>query len=252
MAARMTMFEILDNLKTFTGEGSIAKKVEWLKQHDNPTLRMLLKHNFDASIQYNLPEGEPPFKRNPNPVGLSETNLYAESRKLSYLWLQPTKSALQDLSTEQRAQLTAAQENEEAKGRDFVSADTTFKDAEQELIEAKQALLEANTRVNKATAALQAARQQLNIKRVEAERATQFTRQMRESFERTNQELVKRDTPEPVSMPKYRLELLFIQLLESLHPTEADVLLAVKNKTLSKKFAINKDIVKKAFPDILK
>jgi len=42
-----------------------------------------------------------------------------------------------------------------------------------------------------------------------------------------------------------------IELLESLHPRDAQVLLSVKNKKLAKTYAINKDIVKKAFSDIL-
>ena len=38
-----------------------AKKIEVLKQYDHPSLRMVLKGSFDPSIEWELPEGTPPF-----------------------------------------------------------------------------------------------------------------------------------------------------------------------------------------------
>lgn len=252
MAAKLTIAEIFAKLKEFTGDGAVTKKVEWLKQHDSPTLRMLLKHGFDPNLQYSLPEGDPPFRRNPNPVGLTETNLFAETRKLSYLWLEPSKTALMEMTDDQKARLNAAEEIEETAGREFLNADNAFKAAEQELTDAKQALLDANARVNKATAAVQEARQQYNASRANAERIAQQVAALRQNIQRTNNELLKRETPPVVTMPAYKREMMFIQMLEALHPTEADVVLAVKSKTLAKKYALTKDIVKKAFPDVIK
>ena len=47
-----------------------------------------------------------------------------------------------------------------------------------------------------------------------------------------------------------RREVLFIQLLESLMPSEAEVLCLVKDKKLAKKYKISFPVVKEAYPDI--
>lgn len=47
-----------------------------------------------------------------------------------------------------------------------------------------------------------------------------------------------------------RRETIFIQILESLHPNESEVLCLVKDKKLQEKYDISFDIVKEAFPDI--
>ena len=47
-----------------------------------------------------------------------------------------------------------------------------------------------------------------------------------------------------------RIETMFIQMLEGLHPYEADILCLVKDGRLSEKYKINHDHVKKAYPDI--
>jgi len=53
------------------------------------------------------------------------------------------------------------------------------------------------------------------------------------------------------SLSKIRRETIFIQILESLHPNEADVLVLVKDKKLEDKYDISFDIVQKAYPDIV-
>ncbi len=52
------------------------------------------------------------------------------------------------------------------------------------------------------------------------------------------------------SLSKIRRETIFIQILESLHPLEADILVLVKDKNLENKYDITFDIVKEAYPDI--
>lgn len=47
-----------------------------------------------------------------------------------------------------------------------------------------------------------------------------------------------------------RRETMFIQILEGLHPLEAEMLILVKDKKLSEKYKINIDHVKEAYPDI--
>tara|TARA_R100000005_G_C4979435_1_gene189649 strand:+ start:1056 stop:1505 length:450 start_codon:yes stop_codon:yes gene_type:complete len=45
-------------------------------------------------------------------------------------------------------------------------------------------------------------------------------------------------------------EVMFIQMLEGLHESEAEVLCLVKDKKLGKKFRITKNVVAEAFPSI--
>jgi len=52
------------------------------------------------------------------------------------------------------------------------------------------------------------------------------------------------------SLSKIRRETIFIQILESLHPNEADVLVLVKDKNLKDKYDISFEVVKQAYPDI--
>lgn len=52
------------------------------------------------------------------------------------------------------------------------------------------------------------------------------------------------------SLKQTRREALFIELLESLHPDEAEVLCLVKDKNLGKKYRITHNVVKEAYPDV--
>ena len=51
-------------------------------------------------------------------------------------------------------------------------------------------------------------------------------------------------------MVKLRKETLFINILENLHPLEAEVLILVKDKKLKTKYNITKELVSEAYPDI--
>ena len=52
------------------------------------------------------------------------------------------------------------------------------------------------------------------------------------------------------SLSKTRRESMFIQMLEGLHPTEADILCLVKDKLLATKYKITRAIIEEAYPDI--
>ena len=47
-----------------------------------------------------------------------------------------------------------------------------------------------------------------------------------------------------------RRETMFIQMLEGLHPEEAEIICLVKDKRLADKYKITYDVVKQAYPDI--
>ena len=57
-------------------------KIAVLRKHDSVPLRQVLKGAFDPSIEWDLPEGTPPFKRNDAPAGTEHTTLYTEARRL--------------------------------------------------------------------------------------------------------------------------------------------------------------------------
>ena len=52
------------------------------------------------------------------------------------------------------------------------------------------------------------------------------------------------------SLSSMRRETMFIQMLEGLHPEEAEIICLVKDKSLEEKYNITYDMVKKAYPDI--
>ena len=48
-----------------------------------------------------------------------------------------------------------------------------------------------------------------------------------------------------------RRESMFVQMLEGLHPREADLICLVKDKRLSDKYKVTLEMVKEAYPDIV-
>jgi len=124
-------------------ETSRKRKVAILRHHrPNSLMLKMLKYNFDPNIEFDLPEGDPPFKKN-DAINDNDSGLYGEERRL-YLFIKGGNP---------------------------------------------------------------------NLKSV-------------------------------------RREELFIQVLESIHPREAKVLLAVKDKSLSYK-GLTKKLVEEAFPGLL-
>jgi len=52
------------------------------------------------------------------------------------------------------------------------------------------------------------------------------------------------------SLSRFKREQLFVQMLEGLHESEADIVCLVKDKQLHKKYRITKSVVTSAFPNI--
>ncbi len=52
------------------------------------------------------------------------------------------------------------------------------------------------------------------------------------------------------SLSSLRRETMFINILEGLHPLEAEILCLVKDKNLESKYKISQDVVSAAYPDI--
>jgi len=250
---KLQISEILKQLKDITGEGAVTRKAELLKKYDSPTLRVILRHAFDPNIAYNLPEGIPPYKKNDSPMEMTESSLYAETRKLSYLWLVPSESALEALTATQKDQLMVFVEEQTKNGDVLKEALQATRDAEDELKAAKEAIAAAKLRYERALQAHSQSRSTYNSAEYQCKVSDQKTERVRNEMLRANAALSnqKNALPPPSNFPRYRLEMLFIQLLESIHKDEAEVLLAAKNKTLTKLYPITKDVVKKAFPGLI-
>jgi hypothetical protein len=85
----LLLSEILDLVdKAKTRE----EKLSLLRKHEMPVLRGILKINFHPEKLMDLPEGEPPFrKEGGKPAGYQETNLITEYRRF-YIWLDPKQN----------------------------------------------------------------------------------------------------------------------------------------------------------------
>ena len=78
--------QIFDEVERTTSKQG---KINCLRAYDHPILRGMLQINFNPDFKLDLPEGVPPYKRDEKiPVGYSETNLFAEFRRM-YIWGQP-------------------------------------------------------------------------------------------------------------------------------------------------------------------
>ena len=58
------------------------KKLKVLQHYNTAELRMVLKAAFDPNIEWQLPDGEPPYKKNDAPEGTEHTYLKREARRL--------------------------------------------------------------------------------------------------------------------------------------------------------------------------
>ena len=131
-------------LELASKQRSKAKKVEILKQYEDPSIKAIFIWNFDPSVISAVPEGPVPYKENEVPVGTDHTSLRREYKNL-YHFIKGGNDGLSSL----------------------------------------------------------------------------------------------------------RRETVFIQLLEGLHPNEAEIICLVKDKQLQTKYNIKEDVVKDAYPDIL-
>ena len=83
---KTTIPQIFDEVEKASNKET---KIKVLRAYDHPILKGMLQINFDPNIKMDLPVGEPPFKKDTSiPAGYSETNLFAEFRRM-YIWLEP-------------------------------------------------------------------------------------------------------------------------------------------------------------------
>ena len=78
-SATLLFSEVLDKVHKAKTK---AQKVDILKQHNNASLRMVLKSSFDPKIKWAMPTGDVPFMPNDAPAGTDHTRLATEAKKL--------------------------------------------------------------------------------------------------------------------------------------------------------------------------
>jgi hypothetical protein len=75
------MLEDVDKAKTH------EEKVKLLRGYNRPDLISILRINYDPNLVMDLPEGDPPYKKELDvPAGMSHTSLLKEVRRF-YIWL---------------------------------------------------------------------------------------------------------------------------------------------------------------------
>jgi len=79
--------EILDK---FEVAKTREEKIAVLKNNVTDPLLVLLRLNYDHMLKMDLPEGEPPFRKDTDkPIGYNESSLQLELRRF-YVWLEPS------------------------------------------------------------------------------------------------------------------------------------------------------------------
>lgn len=65
-----------------------------LRQYNNDVVRATLRFNYDYNLKFDLPEGEPPFKKiTDRPMGYHQTTIQNELRRM-YIWVNNTDPTL--------------------------------------------------------------------------------------------------------------------------------------------------------------
>ena len=66
---------------------SREEKLQILRKHTNEAVKIILMLNFHPTVRMDLPEGEPPYKKDKDlPVGVADTNLLQSVNKF-YIWI---------------------------------------------------------------------------------------------------------------------------------------------------------------------
>ena len=94
----MRKLGIAEILELASKQKTTEEKVGILKKYDSAVLQMILRYTFDSSVEWDLPEGAPPYK--PSPYDDSQGMLYQEARRL-YLFLKGGNPNLSPLKREQ-------------------------------------------------------------------------------------------------------------------------------------------------------
>ena len=77
------LFDLIEKQKTK------EEKMALLRENGITVVKALLHMNYEPTVKFFLPEGEPPFKKEKDqPMGYQQTTLILELKRF-YVWLQP-------------------------------------------------------------------------------------------------------------------------------------------------------------------
>lgn len=91
--ARLGLSEILEK----TSQQPEEAQGEYIRKHWNPSLGQLIRFAYDATFQWNLPEGHPPYTENPHLD--QESNLYTELKRM-YIFMKGSGDHIPQLKKE--------------------------------------------------------------------------------------------------------------------------------------------------------
>ena len=77
---------ISEILQTAADKKTRQEKIAYLKSMDNRPLRNILKGSYDDTIVFNLPKGEPPYRKDEAPKGFEPSNLHKQSKRFKYFF----------------------------------------------------------------------------------------------------------------------------------------------------------------------
>lgn len=80
--ANLLISEVLTNTGKKRGK---AEKQKYLKDNYSVALITVLKGAWDPIVEWNLPEGVPPYVKDDAPIGHSPSNIHLEQKRLPYL-----------------------------------------------------------------------------------------------------------------------------------------------------------------------
>lgn len=60
------------------------EKVEYLQAYNSRPLRTILAGAFDPGVSFNLPKGDPPYRKDDAPKGFEPSNLHKVTRRFKY------------------------------------------------------------------------------------------------------------------------------------------------------------------------
>lgn len=95
--AKKLVSEILNEASKIEAK---QERVDFLKKHDGPALRDVLRINFDLDIVSLLPEGEPPYKKDDAPKGYEYKTLHREFKQFSKFFKGPVANQLTSVRRE--------------------------------------------------------------------------------------------------------------------------------------------------------
>tara|TARA_B100001093_G_scaffold488280_1_gene525310 strand:+ start:1955 stop:2461 length:507 start_codon:yes stop_codon:yes gene_type:complete len=61
-------------------------KIDYLKSQDSRPLRNILKGSYDDSVEFNLPKGEPPYRKDDAPAGFEPSNIQKQGYYFKYFF----------------------------------------------------------------------------------------------------------------------------------------------------------------------